>query len=81
MANESDYNPMIEQNVGDVSGDFTKSITIDTSSSETSTGGDVGAIVDLTYNIFEYIPEVLFVSIYGLIMYALVLMISKKIKG
>ena len=83
MANESDYNPMIEQNVGDVSGDFTKSITIDASRDETITGagGDISAGIEAIHTIFDYIPELIFVSIYGLIIYTLVLMISKKIKG
>jgi hypothetical protein len=53
-----------------------KTINVDTTSS-----GDVQAVVDLTYNIFQYIPEVLFVSVYALIMYAAVLWIGKKIKG
>ena len=53
-----------------------KTINVDTTGS-----GDVQAVVDLTYNIFQYIPEVLFVSVYALIMYAAVLWIGKKIKG
>ena len=69
----------IQQNVGDVGGDFTKSITIEGGGDERV--GDVEAVIDLTYNIFQYIPEVLFVSVYALIMYAAVLWIGKKIKG
>jgi hypothetical protein len=42
---------------------------------------DVEAVIDLTYNIFQYIPELIFVSIYGLTMYTAVLWISKKIKN
>ena len=70
----------IQQNIGDVEGDFTKSITIfeDDGSSEM---GDAEAIIDLTYNIFQYIPELTFVSIYALCMYAAVLWITKRIKG
>ena len=70
----------IQQNIGDVEGDFTKSITIfeDDGSSEM---GDAEAIIELTYNIFQYIPELTFVSIYALCMYAAVLWITKTIKG
>lgn len=77
-----DYNPMIEQNVGDVSGDFTKSVTItDSGNTETTgTGSDVEAGVEAIHTIFQYIPELIFVSIYGLLMYAAVLWITKKIK-
>ena len=68
----------IRQSVGDVGGDFTKSITIETGGEERV--GDVEAVIDLTYNIFQYIPELLFVSVYGLLMYAGVLLIAKHIK-
>ena len=70
----------IQQNIGDVEGDFTKSITIfeDDGSSEM---GDAEAIIELTYNIFQYIPELTFVSIYALCMYAAVLWTTKTIKG
>ena len=71
----------IEQNVGNVEGDFTKSITIDMDEDGSSEMGDVEAVLDLTYNVFQYIPEILFVSVYALIMYAAVLCITKKIKG
>ena len=80
MADE--YNSMIEQSVGDVSGDFTKSVTItDSGNTETTgTGSDVEAGVEAIHTIFQYIPELIFVSIYGLLMYAAVLWITKKIK-
>ena len=42
--------------------------------------GDVEAVLSLTYNIFDYIPELLFMSAYGLLMYAAVLFINKFIK-
>ena len=71
----------IEQNVGNVEGDFTKSINIDMDEDGSSEMGDVEAVLDLTYNVFQYIPEILFVSVYALIMYAAVLWITKKIKG
>ena len=75
----------IQQNVGDVGGDFTKTIVIgdEVDFSEDGAGaemGDVEAVIDLTYNIFQYIPELIFVSIYGLIMYSAVLLITRTIK-
>ena len=75
----------IQQNVGDVGGDFTKTIVIgdEVDLSEDGAGaemGDVEAVIDLTYNIFQYIPELIFVSIYGLAMYAGVLLITRAIK-
>ena len=68
----------IRQSVGDVGGDFTKSITIESGGDERV--GDVEAVIELTYNIFQYIPELLFISAYGLLMYAGVLLITKHIK-
>ena len=68
----------VRQSVGDVAGDFTKSITIEGGGDERV--GDVEAVIDLTYNIFQYIPELLFVSVYGLLMYAGVLLITRTIK-
>ena len=75
----------IQQNVGDVGGDFTKTIVIgdEVDFSEDGAGaemGDVEAVIDLTYNIFQYIPELVFVSIYGLIMHSAVLLITRIIK-
>ena len=78
---EEDNSLNIEQNVGNVDGDFTKSITIDMEVDGSSEMGDVEAVLDLTYNVFQYIPEILFVSVYALIMYAAVLWITKRIKG
>ena len=77
---EEDNSLNIEQNVGNVDGDFTKSITINEEDGS-SEMGDVEAVLDLTYNVFQYIPEILFVSVYALIMYAAVLWITKRIKG
>ena len=78
---EEDNTLDIQQNVGNVGGDFTKSITIDMDEDGSSEMGDVEAVLDLTYNVFQYIPEILFVSVYALIMYAAVLWITKRIKG
>tara|TARA_B100000959_G_C14838437_1_gene564968 strand:- start:557 stop:811 length:255 start_codon:yes stop_codon:yes gene_type:complete len=76
----------IEQNIGDVGGDFSKTIVVsDNEFGELEDGnaemGDVEAVLDLTYNVFQYIPEIIFVSLYSLMMYAAVLWITKKIKG
>ena len=65
---EEDNSLNIEQNIGNVDGDFTKSITINEEDGS-SEMGDVEAVIELTYNIFAYIPELLFVSVYALIMY------------
>ena len=75
----------VRQSVGDVGGDFTKTIVVgdDIDFSEDGAGsemGDVEAVIELTYNIFQYIPELLFISVYGLLMYAGVLLIAKHIK-
>ena len=79
--NEDDYNLDIQQNVGDVGGDFTKTIVVDSNVTETSgTGSDIEAGVEAIHTIFQYIPELLFVSGYGLLMYAGVLLITKTIK-
>ena len=77
---EEDNSLNIEQNIGNVDGDFTKSIIINEEDGS-SEMGDVEAVIDLTYNIFQYIPELTFVSIYALCMYAAVLWITKRIKG
>ena len=75
----------IQQSVGDVDGDFTKTIIVSDNDFSDDDGssemGDVEAVIDLTYNIFQYIPELTFVSIYALVMYAAVLWITKRIKG
>ena len=71
----------IRQSVGDVDGDFTKTIEKDFDNDGSSEMGDAEAIIELTYNIFQYIPELTFVSIYALCMYAAVLWITKTIKG
>ena len=79
---EEDNSLNIEQNVGNVDGDFTKSITINEDDGlDSGEMGDVEAVIELTYNVFAYITENIFVSLYGLLMYAAVLYISKKIKG
>ena len=78
---EDDNTLDIQQNVGHVEGDFSKSITIDMDGEDSGEMGDVEAVIELTYNIFAYIPELLFVSVYALIMYAAVLYITKRIKG
>ena len=71
----------IQQNVGDIGGNFSKTIVVDSNVTETSgTGSDIEAGVEAIHTIFQYIPELLFVSVYGLLMYAAVLLITKTIK-
>ena len=72
----------IQQNVGDVGGDFTKTIVVDSNVTETGgTGSDIEAGVEAIHTIFQYIPELIFVSLYGLAMYTAVLLITKTIKS
>ena len=72
----------IQQNVGDVGGNFTKTIVVDSNVTETSgTGSDIEAGVEAIHTIFQYIPELIFVSLYGLAMYTAVLLITKTIKS
>ena len=72
----------IRQSVGDVGGDFTKTIVVDSNVTETSgTGSDIEAGVEAIHTIFQYIPELIFVSLYGLAMYTAVLLITKTIKS
>ena len=71
----------IQQNVGDIGGNFSKTIVVDSNVTETGgTGSDIEAGVEAIHTIFQYIPELLFISVYGLLMYAAVLLITKTIK-
>ena len=70
----------IQQNVGDVSGDFTKSITIEAPET-TVGGGDIAATIEFIEKIYNYLPELAFATLYGLAVYAAVLWITKKIRG
>tara|TARA_Y100001949_G_C15754028_1_gene229137 strand:- start:309 stop:548 length:240 start_codon:yes stop_codon:yes gene_type:complete len=78
----ADNTPMIEQSVGDVSGNFTKSITVVDSGNTTGAthSGDVAATIEFIEKIYNYIPELAFATVYGLVMYALVRWITVKIK-
>ena len=71
----------IQQNVGDIGGDFTKTIVVDSNVEAGGSGSDVEAGVEAIHTIFQYIPELIFVSVYGLLMYAGVLFITKYIKN
>ena len=71
----------IQQNIGDVTGDFTKTIVVDSNVETGGSGSDVEAGVEAIHTIFQYIPELIFVSIYGLAMYAAVLFITKYIRN
>ena len=78
----ADNTPMIEQNIGDVSGNFTKSITVVDSGNTTGSTvtGDVAATIEFVEKIYDYLPELALASVYGLVMYALVRWITVKIK-
>ena len=79
----ADNTPMIEQSVGDVSGNFTKSITVVDSGNTTAGAthtGDVAATIDFIERIYNYLPELAFATIYGLVVYAAVRWITMKIK-
>jgi hypothetical protein len=71
----------IRQSVGDVGGDFTKTIVVDSNVEAGGSGSDIEAGVEAIHTIFQYIPELIFVSVYGLLMYAGVLFITKYIKN
>jgi hypothetical protein len=72
----------IQQNVGDVGGNFTKTIVVDSDiTGPTSTSSDVEAGIEFIYNMREHIVDIGIATIYGLIVYAAVLWITKKIKG
>jgi hypothetical protein len=58
-------------------GPHSKTINVDAGGSG---GSDIEAGIDAIHTIFEYIPELMFISVYGLIMYAMVIWISKQIK-
>ena len=69
----------IQQNVGDVGGDFTKSITIEAPET-TVGGGDIAATIEFIEKIYNYLPELAFATLYGLLVYAAVLWIRRLIK-
>jgi hypothetical protein len=69
----------IQQSVGDVGGDFTKSITIEAPETIVS-GGDIAATIEFIEKIYNYLPELVFATLYGLAVYAAVLWIRRLIK-
>ena len=69
----------IQQNVGDVAGNFTKSITIEAPETTVS-GGDIAATIEFIEKIYNYLPELGFATVYGLAVYAAVLWIRRLIK-
>ena len=68
----------IQQSVGDVAGDFTKTIVVE--APETSTTGDIAATIEFIEKIYNYLPELAFATLYGLLVYAAVLWIRRLIK-
>jgi hypothetical protein len=69
----------IQQSVGDVSGDFTKTIVVEAPET-TVGGGDIAATIDFIEKIYNYLPELAFATLYGLAVYAAVLWIRRLIK-
>ena len=78
----ADNTALIEQSVGDVSGNFTKSITVVDSGNTAATThtGDVAATIEFIEKIYNYLPELAFATVYGLVVYALIRWINVKIK-
>jgi hypothetical protein len=69
----------IQQSVGDVSGDFTKTIVVEAPETIVG-GGDIAATIDFIEKIYNYLPELAFATLYGLLVYAAVLWIRRLIK-
>ena len=71
----------IQQSVGDVSGDYSKTIVVDSGNATgSSTTGDVAATIEFIEKIYNYLPELAFATLYGLLVYAAVLWIRRLIK-
>jgi hypothetical protein len=69
----------IQQSVGDVAGDFTKTIVVEAPETIVG-GGDIAATIDFIEKIYNYLPELAFATLYGLAVYAGVLWIRRLIK-
>ena len=76
MSYHDDNNIIIEQTTGDISGG--KSINIETGGNGMS---DVEAGIEFIYHMREHLVDIGIATLYGLIVYAAVLWITKKIKG
>ena len=69
-------NIVIEQTTGDIAGG--KSINIGTGGDSM---GDVQAGIEFIYHMREHLIDIGVATVYGLFVYAMVLFITKKIKG
>ena len=76
MSYHDDNNIIIEQTTGDISGG--KSINSGTGGNGMS---DVEAGIEFIYHMREHLVDIGIATVYGLIVYAAVLWITKKIKG
>ena len=76
MSYHDDNNIIIEQTTGDISGG--KSINIGTGGNGMS---DDEAGIEFIYHMREHLVDIGIATVYGLIVYAAVLWITKKIKG
>ncbi len=66
----------MEQTVGDVGGDFTKTVIVESAGPE----GDVQAGIEFIYHMREHIVDVGIATIYLLSVYAIYLWLKKTIK-
>ena len=76
MSYHDDNNIVIEQTTGDIAGN--KSINIGTGSEAM---GDVQAGIEFIYHMREHLLDIGVATVYGLVVYALVLWITRMIKG
>ena len=66
---------MIEQTVSDVE-NFTKTINVNEGG-----GSDVEAGIQFIYHMREHLVDIVIATVYGLVVYAIFLWITKTIKG
>jgi hypothetical protein len=65
----------MEQTVGDVGGDFTKTVIVESTGPE----GDVQAGIEFIYHMREHLVDIGMATVYALVVYALVLWIKRKL--
>jgi len=65
----------MEQTVGDVGGDFTKTVIVESAGPE----GDVQAGIEFIYHMREHLVDIGMATVYALVVYALVLWIKRKL--
>lgn len=65
----------MEQTVGDVGGDFNKTVIVESTGPE----GDVQAGIEFIYHMREHLIDIGMATVYALVVYALVLWIKRKL--